>query len=399
MLDPLPYDWESGFYNTHFVKASNQYNNILSLGGVGIDNERMTTGWDVIMGAHSVRLSGRTYHYIPASNTRGGIQYFLHDGRNVELAAHGRERDVDVPTLEKLFGYLQQNNPLCLEYRAIGTMAKWEMGQKDATTFSQEELNDLIPQLNRETVEFDVSSIMIDRSTGNHVLRVALKGSGGGGFTDIKAESELFEPIGYPVLFPHGEKGWGQEFQIIRNGDGTELKISLLDYLASRMLMPEKGLRDCTVNMEPTEEEMADPSFGRYGHWCTTTVNGVAQDFFFPCNRFERYSRLGQIYLVDQMSRAIDMRLDHLRKNQAHILGGGSLNSGIADNSDDEQEHLEDDHGDAVGGSGAQQQYARNSRPTFLPDAFAGSKRHLKKQAVNALHLVTELGSSHLSLL
>ena len=47
-------------------------------------------------------------------------------------------------------------------------------------------------------------------------------------------------------------------------------------------------------------------------------------------------SRLGQIYLVDQMSRAIDMRLDHLRKNQAHILGGGSLDSGIADNSDDE---------------------------------------------------------------
>jgi hypothetical protein len=57
MLEALPYDWESGFYNTHFVKASNQYNNILSLGGVGIDNERMTTGWDVIMGAHSVRLA------------------------------------------------------------------------------------------------------------------------------------------------------------------------------------------------------------------------------------------------------------------------------------------------------------------------------------------------------
>ena len=75
MLDPLPYAWEIGFYNTHFVKASNQYNNILSLGGVGIDNERMTTGWDVIMGAHSVRLSGRTYHYIPASNTRGAVSY------------------------------------------------------------------------------------------------------------------------------------------------------------------------------------------------------------------------------------------------------------------------------------------------------------------------------------
>ena len=37
-----------------------------------------------------------------------------------QLAAHGRERDVDVPTLERLFYYLQQNNVLCQSYATIG---------------------------------------------------------------------------------------------------------------------------------------------------------------------------------------------------------------------------------------------------------------------------------------
>jgi hypothetical protein len=33
-LKPLPYELEKGFFSTHFVKSSNQYNNILSLGAV-----------------------------------------------------------------------------------------------------------------------------------------------------------------------------------------------------------------------------------------------------------------------------------------------------------------------------------------------------------------------------
>jgi hypothetical protein len=182
ILEPLPYILEKAFeLNSPIVKASNQYNNILSLGAVGIDNDKVTPGWDVITGAHSVRLSGKTYHYIAASNTRGGIQYFLHDGRNEQLAAHGRERDVDVPTLELIFEFMQQHNVLCKQYAAIGAMAQWQIADLESRSelFSPENLNDLIPQLSRATVEFDVSSIMIDRSTGNHVLRVCLKGSHG----------------------------------------------------------------------------------------------------------------------------------------------------------------------------------------------------------------------------
>jgi hypothetical protein len=36
------------------------------------------------------------------------------------------------------------------------------------------------------------------------------------------------------------------------------------------------------------------------------------------------------------------------------------------------------------------------SQPTFLSESFHGCKRHLKKLAINALHLVQEKGCSHL---
>jgi hypothetical protein len=177
ILLPLPEELEQGFFNDEFVKGSNQFNNILSLGAIGIDNEQPNAGWDIIRGPHSVRLSGRTYHYIPASNTRGGIQYFLHDGRNIQLAAHGRERNVHVPTLERIFRFLQKENRLCRSYASIGSMAERLLMQQGpvAEVFTTERLNELCPQLSREVVEFDVSAITVDPSTGNRILRVALK--------------------------------------------------------------------------------------------------------------------------------------------------------------------------------------------------------------------------------
>jgi hypothetical protein len=298
-LKPLPYELEKGFFSTHFVKSSNQYNNILSLGAVGVENDKEVPGWDRIVGDHSVRLSGRSYHYIPASNTRGGIQYFLHDGRSQELAAHGRERDVDVPTLERLFYYLQQNNVLCQSYATIGAMADFEIrrqqGDDAEDTISQHQLNQLIPQLSRATVEFDVSSISIDRISGNDVLRVREKGSAYG--TQILCDSEMFEPLAYPVLFPHGETGWGKSFKIGKLRDGTPCqKINFMDYLASRMLMPEKHRNDHFRNGEMSPEELADPHFGMFGRICTQIDTGST--FFNPSNRFERFSRLGQTFLV-----------------------------------------------------------------------------------------------------
>ena len=284
---------------------------------------------------------------------------------------------------------------------------------------TQEQLNHLIPQLNRATVEFDVSSISIDRATGNHVLRVTLKGNRGS--STIDSLSVLFEPIGYPLLFPHGEIGWGRQHKDGHNPDGSPcFKISFLDYLASRMLMPELSIR--TVPTDPRHrlledgEIISDPELrqllpdgygpdsdpdwetelaqGRFGKVCVQLDTN--RPFFYPASRFDRFSRLGQVYLVDQMSRAIDFRMDNLRRLQDHIFGGRLREPAIDDDSSDEDEAY-DNVGDDQGHHGQQQRQPLqpNSRPTFLGDTCVGSKRHLKKQAINALHVVSQEGSSH----
>jgi hypothetical protein len=196
------------------------------------------------------------------------------------------------------------------------------------------EVNSIIPQLNRATVQFDVSAITIDRSSGNHFLRVAVKGMGRN--SDIPSTSIMFEPIGYPLLFPRAETGWGEMYRTGRSPSGEQcFKITFTDYLASRMLMPERHPNYQGRELMPEDHEVADSNWGRFGRQCTKLNTG--ESFFMPTNRFERFHRLGQIYLVDQMSRAIDFSLKFHRENQSLIFGGEPRDAGgVDDNSDDD---------------------------------------------------------------
>jgi hypothetical protein len=55
---------------------------------MGVDNGK-GGGWERIRGPHAVKLFGRTYHYMPRSNTTGGIQHFIMD-KYTEALMHGQ---------------------------------------------------------------------------------------------------------------------------------------------------------------------------------------------------------------------------------------------------------------------------------------------------------------------
>ena len=55
---------------------------------------------------------------------------------------------------------------------------------------------------------------------------------------------------------------------------------------------------------------------------------------------------------------------------------------------------IQDGDGAAVAGDGAAVTYAPGSVPSFLSDRFHGSRRNLKKKAINALHLVSNYGKA-----
>jgi hypothetical protein len=72
----------------HFSRNSARYNGILSISASGVDNGKGGE-WERIRGPHAVKLCGRTYHYMPRSNTTGGIQHFIMD-KYTEALMHGQ---------------------------------------------------------------------------------------------------------------------------------------------------------------------------------------------------------------------------------------------------------------------------------------------------------------------
>ena len=88
-------------------------------------------------------------------------------------------------------------------------------------------------------------------------------------------------------------------------------------------------------------------------------------------------SRLGQTYLTDMVSRAIDYGLRWNKLNQENIFCGEKrmkFNNDLHIN-----EPIDD-----------------NEQSTFLPSSFHGSPRHLKLLSNNALSIVSELGEPDL---
>jgi hypothetical protein len=105
---------------------------------------------------------------------------------------------------------------------------------------------------------------------------------------------------------------------------------------------------------------------------------------------------------VEQLSRALDFKLDWHRKNKGYIFGGKALYSTtIAEEADEEDVDPDvatenvgeenDDYDDNENGV-AHQGRRKKKKSTYLASSFNGSPRHLKTLAHNALTIVTELG-------
>jgi hypothetical protein len=96
---------------------------------------------------------------------------------------------------------------------------------------------------------------------------------------------------------------------------------------------------------------------------------------------------IGQTWLVDQLSRCIDNKLDFIKKKKQPSIFGGGLSSRHAEDaimpSNDVHERDEGNHGEA-------------SNSTFLSSEFHGSPRHLKQLAQESLCVVAEKGKPSL---
>jgi len=325
----------------HFARNSVSYNNILALGATGVENGSANKGWEVRYGDHSVILHGRTYHFMTNTSGHNGLRYFLYDAQ-AEMMNHGNklnQSNVDglayeriIPEyLQLIYNELQQLNLLVHEIEGIGRFSRSHENDNNR--------HNMLVELNSRTSHFDVAAITSDNMNGNRILTITRKGNNEK--NTISTTDNKLEPLSYPLLFPYGEDGWGESIR---------KSIKFPKYLLSRMLMTERNTDGSPLLI-----------LNRVGKLITV-------------NRFQIMCRLGQTYLVDNLSRAIDFRLAWHKKHQTDIFGISEI-----ENSED----MELDEDVCV---------ESNNAKTFLSQSFTGSRRHLRKLSTNALCIVSEYG-------
>jgi hypothetical protein len=187
-------------------------------------------------------------------------------------------------------------------------------------------------------------------------------------------DSPDVEPLTYTLIFQHGEKGYGAK---------DIGKLPFNKYLASRLLRPEHlGYQNKYGNLVPT--------FLTAPHHCDfDQIDNDQVPRQLRTNRFQIFSRLGQVYAVDMVSRAIDKRLNYIIRNQDKLKMGQQWKSkyDMGDDDSDLDDEDEEDYNDDAFVNGEQK-----AKEIFLPSSFHGSPRHRKKLALNALSVVTEKG-------
>jgi hypothetical protein len=328
----------------HMGSKSGYYNSVLALGATGVDNGK-GGGWEKVRGDHSVKLCGRTYHYMPTTGGTSGIQFFCYDAAtslesygdslNDPTSRHGS--NIVNTNLMKIYRELQQCNQLVGECEQIGAMCS-------DTIMQEGHIHELRTNINVRTNSFDVAAITSDTVSGDRIITFRLKNTNKA--KSIPCTHELLEPLCYVLLFPYGESGWGS---------ATGQSVKFPQYLLSRMLCPERDFENNVVRI--------------------SNKHGTRQ---WPVNRFQCLSRVGQLYLTDMVSRGIDFRLNWHKINQNYIFGGGQQ-QGNDDNGGDQEEQTIDN--------------STSSSSSYLAQSFHGSRRHLRQKASEALVLVTELGT------
>ena len=299
-FQPLTTSMEHTLSNNlkHVSTSSYYYNNILALAATAVDTKNDPVDerkWISNFGSHAVKLHGRTTHFLPnTSLSKSGIQIFTFHSLGTPSMEHvpmAVQDLLDDNMLKYFKEYLIENNPYVRDCIAVGDYVTQQHENDDSVMLCEE--------LNQRTSKFDVGSVSALGQEGNRCVVYKVK-------TDEEwsidsALRNTMEPLCYPLLFQHGEIGWGYQ--------EDHKTIDLRTYLSSRILRPEY-VTDPENTFEPNR---------------LFRINNV-HDEPVLCNRLQAMAKLGQAYVTDMVSRMIDYHLRYHEKNQKMYFGNQATN-------------------------------------------------------------------------
>jgi hypothetical protein len=348
----------------HFTTRSSYYNNLFCIVITGVDNGRPGVGFERFNMPASVTLNGkivllitlysniilylytlgRSYHTFPQEGAINGIGHFIYDANQLDVhidqingtttVSNPMNTNIVRNFARGIFNELKEINPFVQDLQMIGNQIR---------EFEQEPTINFIASLNVLTSTFEVGAFLNENRGNQTTYSFKLKDQPS---RTVGANSELVEPLVFPLFHPYGESGWSQSISS---------EVGLLKYMASKILRPEEDLS--RLNKLETR--------------------------VLSLNRYDLASRLMQYAAVEAVSRSIDNQLNYIKNNAGYIMGSGTT--------EEDEEHqnpqtfsIDEEH-----------EHGNSSNPTFLADSITGSPRHRKKLAANALSLAAKIGKNH----
>ncbi len=188
-LPPLPEGWEEMFRRPAFRIHSRKYNNLFAFTAMGVTGDE---GFVHQPTPSCVKIHGRTYHRVLPAQMRGPVQWYVHDPDQRRDEATTLSLDQQLVTA--IQETLTDINPYARNLRQLG----------------QEPAEDVSLHVEWKEQSREIAAIIhrgdSEVTGGNRTVvfwrRTELAP------TFISPLHPLYEPLQYPLFFPHGTRRW-----------------------------------------------------------------------------------------------------------------------------------------------------------------------------------------------
>jgi hypothetical protein len=270
-----------------------------------------------------IAIAGRIYHRLranPQDNT--AVRWMLYDGfEDSSIPHHAQARIVPSSWIRAMRTVLTRDNPIAstvLSLRELQNEQPHQFGNASIVVQDSGCAEIAAVMCYENTLRSQISPRSLLISTINH------------GPQSIPTVSRLWEPMAYPLFFPHGTLGWG--------------------------LRPSAPRDPLAIILDNAE---CDTPTTQIWHYRARLLREP---------RFSIFGRLTNEYVVDMFSRELDARLNYIRVNQERIRT-------------QEQDAALMGHEDI-----------QESENIYLPASFLGSGRWSSNQVADSLTIAATYG-------
>ena len=300
-------------------------------------------------GIYTFRVQGQVYHFInemlPSNNEPSYLQLYFYDTEHELEHRIQSSTKMSLLTLHKIIDILHVN-PYCRffrNHRGVSDLDNYKILIRSDVEVDQRLYNS--PSVSQ------VAAVWVDDAPSRERKSRDIVVYGHAGFSHkVEYYFGCYDPLQYPLLFPHGESGWHRRIQRVgKNNKKTHCpgeSLNVLDQVAS----PTELLENESAKKQRKNEVSCQE------YYCyKLQIRPIETSVLLHAGR------LLQQYVVDMYVKLETSRLDYFRNQQDAICA--ELYQGIIDSIE-----VGEDRGSRV------------VRRVILPSSFIGGPRDIKKK-------------------